>query len=139
MFRVKGIEVSQAKNKVMYTFFNVVTKRGQCTKVETSQLCEHWGDLKHLYGDAGVSSHAFVSKGMMICCILIELRFWKVPFLSSRCGGLLLLLIAIAGGDLVHYNTRLACWTDLPLYEIKIPLASTLEELLKNRASYRHH
>jgi hypothetical protein len=68
---------------------------------------------------------------------LIELSFWKVPFLSSRCGGLILLLIAIAGGDLVHYNTRLACWTGLPLYEIRIPLASTLEELLKNRASDR--
>jgi len=48
MFRVKGIEVSQAMNTVMYTFFNVVTKRGQSTKLETSQLCEPWGDLKTL-------------------------------------------------------------------------------------------
>jgi hypothetical protein len=63
MFRVKGIEVSQARNKVMYTFFNVVTTRGQSTKLETSLSCVSTGEiLKHLYGDAGVSSHAFVSK-----------------------------------------------------------------------------
>jgi hypothetical protein len=49
MFRVKGIEVSQAKNKVLYTFFNVVTKRGQCTKLETSLSCVSTGEISNTW------------------------------------------------------------------------------------------